>query len=38
MAKYSEEFKLKIVQEYLEGTLGYRLLAKKYGIPSTYTN
>jgi transposase len=34
MAKYSEEFKKKIVNEYLRGTLGYRLLAKKYGIPS----
>ena len=32
MAKYSEEFKLKIVIEYLGG--GYSLLAKKYGIPA----
>ncbi|WP_025029053.1 helix-turn-helix domain-containing protein [Caldalkalibacillus mannanilyticus] len=32
MAKYSEKFKLKIVKEYLGGTLGYNLLAKKYGI------
>ena len=28
MAKYSDEFKLKVVKEYLEGSLGYRLLAK----------
>lgn len=34
MAKYSEEFKLKIVKEYLEGFLGYGLLAKKHGIPN----
>ncbi|AOV06869.1 helix-turn-helix domain-containing protein [Sporosarcina ureilytica] len=34
MAKYSLEFKFKVVREYLEGTLGYRLLARKYGIPS----
>ena len=34
MAKYSDEFKLKIVKEYLEGRLGYRLLAQKYSIPS----
>lgn len=33
MAKYSEEFKLKIVKEYLEGSLGYKLLARKYQIP-----
>ena len=32
MVKYSEEFKLKVVQEYLEGPLGCVLLAKKYGI------
>ncbi|WP_279402062.1 transposase [Piscibacillus salipiscarius] len=30
MAKYSNDFKLKIVKEYLEGPLGYGLLAKKY--------
>ena len=30
--KYSYEFKLKVVQEYLNGTLGYTLLAKKYDI------
>jgi transposase len=32
MAKYSEKFKLKIVKEYLEGTMGYQLLAKEYNI------
>lgn len=36
MAKYSDEFKLKVVKEYLEGTLGYKLLARKYCIPSTF--
>lgn len=35
MAKYSEEFKLQLVEEYVEGTLGYRLLARKYALPST---
>ncbi|WP_141130633.1 transposase, partial [Virgibacillus dokdonensis] len=34
MAKYSYEFKLMIVKEYLENSLGYGLLAKKHGIPS----
>lgn len=34
MAKYSDEFKLKIVREYLDGSLGYELLARKYGIPN----
>ena len=33
MAKYSEEFKLKLVKEYAEGKLGYRRLAHKYGLP-----
>ncbi len=32
MAKYSEQFKLMLVKEYLEGHLGYILLAKKYGM------
>lgn len=36
MAKYSDELKLKVVKEYLEGTLGYRLLAIKFGIPGKY--
>lgn len=30
--KYSYEFKMKIVEEYLEGALGYRLLAKRYNV------
>ncbi|MGF9977345.1 hypothetical protein [Viridibacillus arvi] len=38
MAKYSQGFKLKIVQEYLKGNLGYVLLAQKYGIPSPTPN
>jgi len=33
MSKYSFAFKLKIVKEYLEGPLGFRLLAKKHKIP-----
>lgn len=33
--RYSDKFKLKIVTEYLEGPLGYKLLAKKYNIPSS---
>ena len=35
MAKYSEEFKIKLVTEYLDGNIGYKLLAKKYNMPST---
>ncbi|WP_427137164.1 transposase [Psychrobacillus psychrodurans] len=34
MAKYSEEFKLQVVQEYQNGLLGFSLLAKKYEIPN----
>ena len=34
MAKYSYEFKLKVVQAYLNGEGGYGYLAKKYNIPS----
>ncbi|MFC3018363.1 transposase, partial [Virgibacillus litoralis] len=34
MAKYSKEFKLNIVKEYLEGPLGSTSLAKKYGVPN----
>ncbi|WP_018934176.1 transposase, partial [Gracilibacillus lacisalsi] len=34
MAKYSEEFKIKLVTEYLYGKLGYRSLAKKYNMAS----
>ncbi|WP_050616261.1 helix-turn-helix domain-containing protein [Bacillus testis] len=33
MAKYSETFKLMVVKEYLEGKLGYTLLAQKHGLP-----
>jgi transposase len=32
MGKYSDEFKLLVVREYLEGKLGYRALAKKHEI------
>lgn len=35
MAKYSDEFKYKIVREYLDGSLGYELLARKYGMTNT---
>jgi transposase len=34
VAKYSEEFKIKLVTEYLEGNLGYKTLAKKYNMGS----
>ncbi|MDN4495634.1 transposase [Ureibacillus aquaedulcis] len=34
MAKYSDEFKLKIVMEYLSGKLGFKRLAQKYDIPN----
>ena len=34
MAKYSDEFKVKITLEYLEGRIGYRKLAKKYDVKS----
>lgn len=34
MAKYSYEFKLKVVKEYLNGEDSYRGLSRKYGIPS----
>lgn len=33
MTKYSPEFKLHVVNDYLKGTLGYASLAKKYQIP-----
>lgn len=32
--KYSDEFKMQVVQEYLNGPLGCRLLAQKYNLPS----
>jgi transposase len=34
LAKYSKEFKLMVVKDYLEGSLGYRSLAHKHGIKS----
>jgi transposase len=34
MAIYNDEFKLKVVREYREGKLGYKLLAKKHGVKS----
>lgn len=34
MAKYNFEFKMKIVAEYLSGTIGMNRLAKKYGFES----
>lgn len=34
MAKYSEEFKILVVNEYMKGPLGYKLLAKKHDIPN----
>ncbi|TXL65635.1 transposase [Cerasibacillus terrae] len=34
MAKYSYEFKLKIIKGYPGNSLGYKLLAKKYDIPN----
>lgn len=34
MVKYTEEFKLKLVGDYLDGHLSYVSLAKKYDIPS----
>ncbi len=33
MAKYSFEFKLKLVQEYLEGEGGYKFICDKYSVP-----
>lgn len=37
MAKYSYEFKLQVVQAYLDGEGGYRYLSKKYekGVTKT---
>ena len=32
MAKYSAEFKFEVVQEYLNGHIGYTDLTKKYDI------
>ena len=35
MAKYSYEFKLNVVQEYLKGNGSYDYLSKKYNIPAS---
>ena len=35
MAKYSLEFKMKVVAEYLSDTIGYKPLAKKYKMKNT---
>lgn len=32
--KYSDEFKLQVIQDYLNGDLGCRTIAKKYNLPS----
>ena len=34
MTKYSDDFKIKIVLEYLEGRIGYSALGKKYEVKS----
>ena len=34
MAKYSTEFKMKVVKEYLETNISYKYLSDKYGIPN----
>ena len=34
MTKYSDEFKLQVVKEYLTGKIGLKRLAEKYSIPS----
>ena len=33
MSKYTKEFKLKLVKEYLKGNIGHNTLARKYSIP-----
>ncbi|MBU5310603.1 transposase, partial [Tissierella carlieri] len=35
MAKYSYEFKMKVVEEYLAGKDGFAFLSEKYNISST---
>ena len=37
MTKYNTEFKMKVVKEYLEGSISYKDLAKKYSIPDKST-
>ncbi|MBD7986407.1 transposase [Sporosarcina sp. Sa2YVA2] len=34
MVKYTDDFKVLVVREYLSGTIGYNRLAKKHGIKS----
>ncbi|MCM0725378.1 transposase, partial [Latilactobacillus curvatus] len=34
MTKYSKTLKIKVVQDYLTSSLGYELIARKYGIKS----
>lgn len=34
MTKYSTEFKMKLVKEYLEENSSYQILARKYNIPN----
>ncbi|TYC49993.1 transposase [Weissella muntiaci] len=34
MTKYSNEFKLKVIHEYLDGDIGFAALAEKYNIAS----
>lgn len=37
MAKYSYEFKLKLVQEYINGEGGYKYISDKYSLPDKST-
>lgn len=37
IAKYSYEFKKKIIPEYINGNGGYNYLANKHGVPSDTT-
>lgn len=37
MAKYSYDFKLKLIQSYLDGAGSYKFLATKYNIPTKTT-
>jgi transposase-like protein len=38
MTKYSEQFKLEVVRDYLgAGSAGLRAVAQRYGIPSHFT-
>ena len=34
MAKYSYEFKMNVVQEYINGNGGFTYLSQKYSIPA----